>query len=144
LETFATSLDCAKPSMAQERVLVLEDNADLREQTCDILVEAGYSVASASSGAEAIAAAQNDSFDLLIADVHVPDMSGIEAFARIRAIHPDVAGVALTGYRILAVSTDALRAGLAGFLVKPVVPAQCVAAVVAALAAEVDSRAAAA
>lgn len=116
-----------------ERILVLEDHAELREETRQVLEHAGYSVQVAACGADALAAAQREPFDLLLADVYLPDLSGIEAFRQMRALHPDLAGVVMTGYSTWELTMNALHAGFVGFLVKPFVPEQLVAAVVSAL-----------
>ena len=75
--------------MAHEHILVLEDHMELREQTRQILANSGFYVQVAATGAEAIATAQREPFDLLVADVYLPDFSGIEAFQQIRRIRPD-------------------------------------------------------
>lgn len=119
--------------MAHEHILVLEDHAELREQTRQILSGAGYEVQVASTGAEAVAAARETAFDLLMADIYLPGMSGIDAFKEIRKTRPDVAGIVVTGYSTWETAMDALHVGFVGFIVKPFVPEQLVAAVVNAL-----------
>lgn len=119
--------------MPNERILVLEDHVDLLKQVCDVLIDAGYRVEPAATGAEALTLARHAAFNLLIADVFLPDNSGIQVFQQIRAIRPDLAGVAITGHSTWELALDALRAGFVGFLVKPFVPEQLVATVVSAL-----------
>lgn len=119
--------------MAHEHILVLEDHAELCEQTRQILANSGFYVQVAATGAEAIATAQREPFDLLVADVFLPDFSGIEAFQQIRRIRPDIAGIVITGYSTWEMAMDALRIGFVGFVVKPFVPEQLVAGVVNAL-----------
>ncbi len=119
--------------MAPERILVLEDHAELREQTREILTGAGFEVQVASTGAEAIAAACEATFDLLVADIYLPDLSGIDTFKEIRKTRPDIAGIVVTGYSTWEIAMDALRVGFVGFIAKPFVPEQLVAAVVNAI-----------
>lgn len=119
--------------MSHEHILVLEDHAELREQTRQILADAGYYVQVAASGTEALAAARREPFDLLIADVVLPDISGIETFQQIRTFRANLAGIAITGYSTWETAMDALRAGFVGFLAKPFVPEQLVAAIIGAL-----------
>lgn len=119
--------------MPNERVLVLEDHPELLRQMCDILNDAGYQTQAAATSADALALARQTTFDLLIADVYVPDGSGVETFRRIRAMRSDIAGIAVTGQSTWELALEALRIGFVGFLVKPIVPEQLIASVVSAL-----------
>ncbi len=119
--------------MSQERILILEDNTTLREQTCRLLGEAGYMVQGAASGAEALTAAQRSRFDLLLCNVQLPDMSGITAFRQIRAADAALAGVAMTSYSNWQLAMEAVRAGFTGFLVKPFAAEEMISAIAAAL-----------
>ena len=119
--------------MANERILVLEDHAPLREQLQLALTDAGFQTQSVGTSAEALARAHRETFDLLIADIFLPDGSGIEVFRQIRALTPDIAGVVITGHSTWELAVEALNAGFVGFLVKPMVTEQLVASVVNAL-----------
>ncbi len=119
--------------MTHEHVLVLEDHAEQREQIRQILQEAGYSVQVAGTSAEAIAASRREDVDLVVADIFLPDVSGIDAFREIRQIHPDAAGIAVTGFSSWETAMEALHVGFVGFIVKPYLPEQLVASVVNAL-----------
>ncbi len=119
--------------MPTERILILDDNEALRLETANTLANAGYIVEPAATTQEALALARQFPFDLLLADIYLPDENGIDAFTQIRDILPDVAGIAMTGYSSWEVSMEALRAGFAGFLVKPFPSEQLLSSVVAAL-----------
>ena len=119
--------------MPNERILVLDDNEALRLETANMLTDAGYMVESAATTQDAIALARQHAFDLLLADIYLPDENGIDAFTQIRQVLPDVAGIAMTGYSSWEVSMQALRAGFSGFLVKPFPSEQLLSSVVAAL-----------
>ena len=119
--------------MANEKILVLEDHAPLREQLERALTEAGFQTQSVGTGAEALARARRETFDLLIADIFLPDGSGIQVFREMRTLAPDLAGVVITGHSTWELAVEALNAGFVGFLVKPLVTEQLVAAVVNAL-----------
>jgi signal transduction histidine kinase/CheY-like chemotaxis protein len=119
--------------MPHEKILLLEDHAETREQTMRVLADASYDVRAVATGAEAIELARREPFDLLIADVYLPDVSGIQVFQQIRTIRPDIAGIVITFYSSWELASDALRAGFVSFLVKPVVPEQLLAAIVSAL-----------
>lgn len=119
--------------MPTERILVLDDNEALRLETANTLSNAGYLVESAATTKQAIALAREQTFDLVLADIYLPDENGIDAFTQIRQVLPDVAGIAMTGYSSWEVSMQAIRAGFAGFLVKPFPSEQLLSSVVAAL-----------
>ena len=119
--------------MPNERILLLEDHAETREQTAHVLVDAGYQTQAVATGGEAIDLARREPFDLLIADVYLPDLTGIEVFRQIRVFRPDIAGIAVTFYSSWELALDALRSGFVSFLVKPVVPEQMLAAIVSSL-----------
>lgn len=126
--------------MAHERILVLDDNEPLRLETVKTLTDAGYQVESAANIQGALELARAQPFDALLADIYLPDENGIEAFQQIRAVLPDVAGIAMTGYSSWEVSMEAIRAGFAGFLVKPFPAEQLISSVVAALEQEILRR----
>ncbi|MBI5029872.1 MAG: GAF domain-containing protein [Chloroflexi bacterium] len=119
--------------MPNEHILVLEDHPELLEQVSQVLSGAGYQVVSAQTGAEALALARRSSFDLLLADVFLPDTTGIQVFQQVRATHSEMAGVVITGHSTWELALDALRAGFVAFLVKPVVPEELLATIVTAL-----------
>lgn len=119
--------------MPNENILVLEDHAELRQEIRQILTNAGYHVQVAANGTDAIAAVRREPFALLVADVVLPDLTGIETFQQMRAIQPDLAGIVITAYSTWEMAMEALRAGFVGFIVKPFVPEQLAAAVVSAL-----------
>lgn len=119
--------------MPPEHILVLEDHADLREQIRHILTGAGYQVQTAGTCAEALQATSSTHFDVLIADVFLPDGSGLEVFSALRVTHPDLAGIVITGFSTWETAMEAVRCGFVGFIVKPFVAEQLITAVVAAL-----------
>ena len=119
--------------MSHEKILLLEDHTETREQTLQVLADADYDVRGVATGAEAFELARREPFDVLIADLALPDKPGIEVFRQIRAIRPDVAGIVVTVHSAWSLVLDALHAGFVSFLVKPVVPEQLLAAIVSAL-----------
>ncbi len=119
--------------MRNAHILVLEDHPELCEEMRSILQEAGYYARAARTGADALALAQAEAFDLLIADIFLPDQSGIEVFRQIHRFCPDIAGIVITGHSTWELAAEALKAGFSGFLVKPVVPEQLLATCVSAL-----------
>jgi signal transduction histidine kinase/CheY-like chemotaxis protein len=120
-------------AMSQEKILILEDHPELRDEICSLAAEAGYVVESVASGAEALGAASRKHYDLLIADVYLPDISGIETFRQMQAHDPGLAAIAVTGYSSWEVAMEAVRAGFTGFLAKPFAREELLSAISAAL-----------
>lgn len=101
------------------RLLLVEDHVLVRQSIRAFLEGANFEVVGeASSGAEAVQLATDLQPDLIIMDVHLPEMSGIEATRRIRRVLPDVRVVALTAYNEKAYQRAFSEAGADGFVLK--------------------------
>lgn len=104
-----------------ETILVAEDSEALAEVAREYLVSLGYTVLVAGSGAEAVRLfeAKQDSVALVLLDVVMPAMSGPDAYAKMRAIRPDVRVVFTTGYVAEATSLDVVAGKRPPVLQKP-------------------------
>lgn len=100
-------------------VLVVEDSDAIRAAYTILLEESGYAVAAAATGAEAVRQAERRAPDLVLLDLGLPDMPGLEVARRIKAIG-SIPIVALTGRDDPADRAVLLAAGCAAYLVKPV------------------------
>jgi len=105
--------------MAGERVLIADDEVDVLDMCAKALSAKGYRVSRARSGLEAVEMAKHQDFELLITDIRMPGMSGLEAYRAIKQFNPDIAGVAITGYGAVAMVIKALKLGMDDFLLKP-------------------------
>jgi len=118
------------------RVLVVDDHAFYRSGLRSMLASEGLAVTEAANGAAALEAVRRDAPDVVLMDVHMPDMSGIEATRRLGGAAPAVPVV------ILTVSADerdvvaAVRAGARGYVLKDAAVEEIVASVRAAAAGE--------
>ncbi|MHB1318529.1 MAG: sigma-54-dependent transcriptional regulator [Anaerolineae bacterium] len=101
------------------RVLVVDDEPSVRAFCVRALANQGYTVRTAFSGQEALALLTDEPFDLLVADVRMPGMSGLELMDRITALGLDVPTIIITGLGTLDNSIQALRAGAVDFVTKP-------------------------
>ncbi len=119
--------------MAKESILVVDDEQSIRELCARILTRAGYEVTTASSGAEAIERARQQQFNLLLTDLKMPGIGGMETFRALRQLEPDMAGVMLTGFGTMETAIEALRSGFTGFILKPFTADQLLRAVEEAL-----------
>jgi PAS domain S-box-containing protein len=102
------------------RVLLVEDHADTRECLHRLLESGGHMVRSAEDGRSAIAWSEREKFDLLIADVGLPDRSGLELLQELRQREPQLLAIALSGYGMPQDFVDSKEAGFIDHFVKPV------------------------
>ncbi len=104
-------------------VLAAEDNPVNREVLAAMIDQLGHRVTFATNGREALTAMQDNTFDLVLMDLHMPELDGIEATQRIRALHTgntDVPIFALTADAFTDTEERCRAAGMTGFLTKPV------------------------
>jgi signal transduction histidine kinase/DNA-binding response OmpR family regulator/HPt (histidine-containing phosphotransfer) domain-containing protein len=107
------------------RVLLAEDNEINTMLACTILEEAGYSVDCVVNGLEAVEAVESMTFDLILMDVQMPVMDGLEATRRIRALGSSAARTPILAMTANAMATDrdaCLEAGMDDFISKPIDP----------------------
>jgi response regulator NasT len=122
------------------RLLVADDDRLVLSSIAEGLQQAGYAVLKAESGAQAVRIAAEQSPDLVVMDVRMPGMSGVEA-ARIIREQAGIAVLFLSAYDDEAMVKGAVAEGGLGYLVKPVKTNQLVASIEAALARAADIKA---
>jgi diguanylate cyclase (GGDEF)-like protein len=101
------------------KILIVDDDPNLRKTLADILKIKGYETAVTTSGAAAIAAAEHETFSLMLIDLMLPDMSGLDVMARIKAISPLTEAIILTGHASLDSAIEATGQGAFSYLLKP-------------------------
>ena len=105
---------------AKRRVLVVDDEDDLRILLSDMLMGAGYEVVSASDGKEAISLLGKDlKIDMALLDIQMPNVNGIEVLKFISEKHPGVPVIMLTGFADLKYAMEARQFGARDFINKP-------------------------
>jgi len=102
-------------------ILIVDDEASVREYLSSILAD-NYEVTTAATGADALDLIRDEVFDLVICDLMIPDMSGLEIMARAREQRPDVDFIVLTAYGSLESAIKAIRLGASDYLLKPFDP----------------------
>ena len=92
------------------RILLVDDHADTLRVLSRLLTRRGFEITPVANAAEAIVAAERNTFDLLISDLGMPELSGIELLAKIRTIQR-VPAIALSGYGMESDVAESKRAG---------------------------------
>ena len=105
--------------LAKLRILVVEDDDDMRESLGRILRRAGYQVQLARDGSEAITVLQAQPFHLVLTDLVMPRMGGLELLREIRRRERAVPVVLLTAFGKPAAFAEAMDLGAVGFITKP-------------------------
>ncbi|TKB10065.1 response regulator [Desulforhopalus sp. IMCC35007] len=101
------------------RILVMEDDLNIARGLATVLGDEEYSVRVAGDGQSAIDAFKEEDFDLLIADIRLPDMNGLDVIKQVRHHSPDTKIIVITGFVSTSVAVDAMHNGVADFLPKP-------------------------
>ncbi len=110
----------AKPScLPARRILLAEDDESMRAFIERALIKAGYEVISFANGKEAHECLKEESFTLLLTDIVMPQMDGIELARRASEIHPDLKIMFITGFAAVTLNTDSKAVKDARVLSKP-------------------------
>ena len=101
-------------------ILIVDDDPGIRRSLRDVLEHKEYVVATASRGSEALAKCEQRAFDILLLDLKLPDISGLDLIARIEKILPRIDVLVVTGYATLDNAAPAVRPSTVAYMVKPV------------------------
>jgi CheY-like chemotaxis protein len=114
-------------------VLIVDDSAEIRELFAFVVGDAGYRVTTAETGEEALARMHGERPDVMVTDMIMPGMGGLELLLKVRSdfVPPLPAVIACSGFT--ATAEEALRRGAIAFVAKPVSPDQLLATIVAAI-----------
>jgi DNA-binding response OmpR family regulator len=104
---------------AAARILVVDDEPTPRMAITEALTLMGYHAEEAASGVEALEALSVASYDLMLLDLRMPGMDGVEVMRWARKSHSDLLVIILTAYGTLESAIEAVRAGAADYLLKP-------------------------
>lgn len=112
-----------------ESILVVEDDQLMLAALEILLEDEGYAVTTASSGIEAIELAKKQQFDLVISDVQMAEMDGIETLSNVKQQQPSTRSIVITGYASPDVPIQAIKMGVDDYILKPFDDRQFVASV---------------
>ncbi len=100
-------------------ILIVDDDAGMCETLADIMEDKGFSAFVALGGYEAVEKVKEMDFDVILMDIRMPGMDGVETFRQIKSIQPNTAVVMMTAYAVKDLIKDALSEGAYGVLYKP-------------------------
>ncbi len=103
----------------KKRILVVDDEESHRLMLRAVLRDEGYEVAEAADGVEALRAVEQEPFDLVLMDIRMTSMGGIEALREIRRVSPLLPVIIMTAYASVKTAVEALKAGAFDYLTKP-------------------------
>src|SRR5919106_871466 len=103
----------------KSRILVIDDEVGIRDSMRRTLEYQGYQFVGASSGQEGLALIDRDPPDLVFLDIKMPGMDGLEVLDQIKAKHPEVPVVMVSGHGTAQTGYDASKRGASGFIEKP-------------------------
>lgn len=108
--------------MANEKVIIVDDEADVLELCERILTTQGFQVKTAQDGYEAVRMAEQNRFDLLLTDIKMPGMNGLEIAQALREADPGISCIIMTGFSTMDRVIEALKLGADEFIMKPFTP----------------------
>ncbi len=103
----------------KSKILIAEDDQVQREILTDILTKSGYAVRPMTSGPEALAAMSDESFDLLLTDMRMPEMDGLDLLQQAKRILPELEVVVMTAFATVQTAVNAMKEGACDYLAKP-------------------------
>ena len=101
------------------RLLIVDDEAELKDALCETLADEGYKTVGATSGAEGLQALEKQDFDLLLSDLMMPGMDGIQLLRKALEIDPNLVGIIMTGQGTIPSAVEAMKVGAFDYVLKP-------------------------
>jgi two-component system response regulator PilR (NtrC family) len=103
---------------ASARVLIVDDERSMRELLSIVLRRDGYAVLTAEDGAAAVELLKEQRFDILITDIRMPQMNGVDLLREAKRIAPDIVSIVMTAFASTETAVEALRLGAADYVHK--------------------------
>lgn len=101
------------------RIMVVDDEVELMTVLCETLQEREYEAYGFTSAEDALSALQDQDFDLILTDLMMPDMNGIELYREALKIDPNMVGIMMTGQGTVQTAIEAMKVGAFDFVLKP-------------------------
>ena len=103
----------------KDKILIIDDDMTLSKLLMDILNQAGYEAISVTNGAQAIDLVEQESFQLVLLDLILPGMNGMDIFRHFTKISPDLTVLVMSGHGTIARAVEATKLGAYDFIEKP-------------------------
>lgn len=116
------SLKLTLEEILKERILVVDDDPVILRSAEKILLSQGYEVSTARDGASALRKIEEVPYDLVLTDLRMPDMDGIELLKKVKAFLPSTEVIIITGFGTIRSAVEALKYGAYDYLEKPFTP----------------------
>ena len=110
--------------MRKEKILIIDDEDFILQLSSDILTKSQYNVETASDGRQGIKLLEGDKFDLILTDIKMPNITGLDVIRHVRVNNKEIPIIVITGHGTLDIAIDSLRLGAQGFILKPFTPAE--------------------
>jgi len=111
--------DMDSEDLTRPRILIMEDEPSLAEGLKMVLSEQGYRVSVADTGIRALGSLTGKNFDLMVADLRLPDMDGMEVLRLIKETKPETEVIVITGYASVVSAVESMKLGALDYLPKP-------------------------
>src|SRR3990170_852760 len=102
-----------------ERILIVEDDPQMRQGLAEMLGDVGYKVTAVGSGSEAIAKIKKQEFDVVLTDLVMPNVSGIEVLKEIKRHRPEIHVIMITAFATIESAVQAMKEGASDYVSKP-------------------------
>ncbi|MEW6740695.1 MAG: response regulator [Nitrospirota bacterium] len=113
----------------KKRILIVDDEKVIRANLSDLLEGNGYLTDTAVSGRQAIEKVTSEDFDIVLLDLMMPVMDGMEALKEIKKIRPKIKVIMITAFATVEGAVDAMKSGASDYLPKPYVPQELLATI---------------
>ena len=110
--------------MDGKRVLIVDDEKNIRLTLAQTLESMELEAEAAASGEEALASLEEKKFELILLDLKMPGMDGMEVLRRVRELHPNVRVIIITAYGTIESAVEAMKLGAVDFIQKPFAPVE--------------------
>ncbi|MDD5475601.1 MAG: response regulator, partial [Syntrophales bacterium] len=117
-ETFSSKQKPQKPS-SSKTILIVDDEPSMRAALSESLQSCGYDVETADDGQDALDKFRKNTFEVVITDMRMPRLGGMEVLAGIKRMSPKTPVIVITAYGTVNTAVEAMRAGAIDFIMKP-------------------------
>ena len=117
--SFGSAAERAADGRPRPRILVVDDEASMRDMLRIVLGRDGYEVRVAPDGRAALDVLKREPFDLLLSDIRMPDLSGVEVLRAAKDLNRDIVAFMMTAYASTSTAVEAMRLGAVDYFTKP-------------------------